>query len=456
MCIRDRFCQSESALHDVAAYWQARYEEQKDLQQKMAALQRQIACLRRQADRESHAAQAEVLRSEARGLGQQYEALRQQRAQNGGSKSIEIYVGVGGLSQADRDAWNTYAQLELDPDETPGTRMRRSTVVRMPPWRRLFDAGWGLLWLPERPVQRERAIAHIMAHLLIYLWQVGMAEREEVAPWLQGYIQSVCRTMPHSDLGYALEVMLKEFTLPMHASTLQTFLAKQHSERIDQRLERDAVPEATQGEDDTTGRDVRQGRRRQTRPRSLLREEPQQSSSSQEVARQSGLSAHKVRYQSQRMGLRVERLGPYVQYAPTAGERLRQEEQRKQLRKGLIYLRALVQSVHTETKEAVTTLCKPGGAAYKWLDRQQHAGKTPAQVLATLENDPALSEVIRRQPNLGPQLRTLIEQLGPEVTWPEKHYQRTNSPQRRPLSSRKRPTLPNAASEEDAHEASPA
>ena len=155
------------------------------------------------------------------------------------------------------------------------------------------------------------------------------------------------------------------------------------------------------------------------------------------------------------MGLRVERLGPYVRYAPTAGERLRQEEQRKQLRKRVIYLRAYIQAVHNETEEEIATMCKPGGAAYKWIDRQQRAGKTPAQVLATLENDPAFSEVIRRQPKLAAQLRTLIEQLGPEVTWPEKHYQRTNSPQRRPLSSRKRPTLPNAASEEDAHEASP-
>jgi hypothetical protein len=223
---------------------------------------------------------------------------------------------------------------------------------------------------------------------------------------------------------------------------------------MDPRLVHDVVLVDAHGDDDAEGRRPPGGRRQPTRPRLSREGGIQQSYSTQEVASQAGLSARKVRYKSQPMGLRVGRQGPYVRYAPTAGEHLRQEEQRKQLRKGLIYLRALVQSVHNETEEGVITMCKPGGAAYKWIDRQQHAGKTPTQVLATLENDPAILEIIHRQSKLLPQLRSLFEQLGPEVTWPEKHYQRTNSPQRRALSSRKRPTLPNAASEEDAHDAS--
>jgi hypothetical protein len=218
----------------------------------------------------------------------------------------------------------------------------------------------------------------------------------------------------------------------------------------------DAVMVDAHGDDDTVGGDIRRRRQRQKWPRPLLRDKPQQSYSTQEVASQAGLSASKVRYKSQWMGLRVGRLGPYVRYAPSAGEHLRHEEGRKQLGKGLIYLRALVQSAHNEKEEEITTLCKPGGAAYKWVHRQQDAGKSPGQVFAILERDPAIPDITCREPQLFQHLRGLFEQFGWDVPWPKKHYQRTISSQGRTLSSRKSTTLPKAHSGEEGYEASTA
>lgn len=191
----------------------------------MAALQSRIAGLRRQAEHESGPAKATALRNESRALAKPYNALRQQQAQDGGGQAITVCIGVGGLNQMDRDAWNTYARLEPDPPETQAPRMLRSTVARtVPPWRRLLERGWRLLWLPERPGRHERVIDDMMAHVVIYLEQEGMVEREGMVPWLQGYIRTVCGTIGQTDVDYVLEETLKGCTLPMHANSLRAYI----------------------------------------------------------------------------------------------------------------------------------------------------------------------------------------------------------------------------------------
>jgi excisionase family DNA binding protein len=405
------------ALYSRLAHWEARYQQQaqarQNLNQQMADLQTQIAHLSHRANQASDPATAMELRNEYRALVKQHDALRQQREQDGGGQAITVCVGVGGLSQTDRDAWKTYAQLEPDPEDRHGTRMLRSTVVRTVPYvRRLFDAGWQLLWLPERPGRHAQVIADIMAHIVIYLWQKEMVEREIIAPWFQDYIRSVCGAIIQADVDYVLEVVLKDFALPLHANSLHAFIKdtlyqQRRQGDPDKRLVR-GVEESVSVPD--THPDARTSARRRTIPQRVAL-------TVRDAASQLGCSEDTVHHLIRDKKLKATRKGKYWQLSPVDLDREKRKRLQHALKNELIRLRVRWRSGGYAALRIENAASRAWDAARKWIEDQRKQQKTPGEVFALIAAAPAIQKLLQQEPDLLKDARELLEQLGPDVAW---------------------------------------
>ena len=404
-----------ATLYAASAHWQAQWQQQQELDEQLAQVQRQIAHCARLADRALAAQEcdkATALTAERRALQEEFTSLRRQREHFGTPQEVTVVVGVGGLSQQDRDAWNKYVKLEPDVSETHVPRRLWSTWARTSPWRQSFDDGWRLLWLPARPVRRERGIDDIMAHFVIYLWQDGMVEREVVVPWLQGYIGRVCGTVAQTDIDYVLEVVLKEFGLPMHANGLRAFNKKElYQQRRqggpDRRLVRRM--EGTAGEPDE---------RHDARPPSRQRTTQQRASLTvRDAARRLGGSPHTVRRRIRQGKINATRSGKYWQLSLADVDAEEQKRLRHELKNELIRLRALWRSGGRAALTAEGAAHRAWDAARQWLEGQRKKQKTLGDVFALIAAAPAIQKLLQQEPNLLECARALLAQLGSDATW---------------------------------------
>jgi hypothetical protein len=405
--------QSWIVLDTEAAYWQARCQEQDGLKQQMAALAAENARLRRRADCESDRAKAMALRSEANVLYKQYEALDQQRKQDGRGQAITVCVGVGGLRQTDRNAWNTYARRKPAHDDTHHTRMRQSTVARtVPPWRRLLERGWRLLWLPERPMRHKKVIDDIMAHIVIYLWQEEMVERETVVPWLQGYIRSVCRAIAQADVDYVREEALNTFTLPMHANSLRALMKDKLDQHwrdggIDRRLVRGRVNSAGAPDERLGARKT--SRRHPTQQRTSL--------TVLDAVHRLGVSPHTVRRGMRQRKIDATKKGKYWQLFPAALDMEERKRLRHELKNELIRLRVRWRSGGRAALGGEGAVHRAWDAARKWLEEQRKTQKTPGDVFALIADAPAIQKLLQQETDLLTKAQALLKRLGPDAVW---------------------------------------
>lgn len=404
-----------ATLYAASAHWQAQWQQQQELDEQLAQVRRQSAHCAYLADRALAAQEcdkATALAAEHRALQEEFTSLRQQRERYGTPQEVTVVIGVGGMSQKDRTAWRQYVKLEPDASETHGPRRLWSTWVRTSPWRQLFDDGWQLLWLPARPVKRERGIDDIRAHFLIYLSQAQMVEREVVVPWLQGYIQRVCGTVAQTDVDYVLEVVLKEFGLPMHANSLRAYIKdtlaqQQRQGGPDKRLLRGM--EASAGEHDERHEVHNPSRRRPTQQRTAL--------AVRDAVRQLGASPHTVRRKIREGKIDATKKGKYWQLSPATVDAEEQKRSRHALRNELIRLRVRWRSGGRAALEVEDAAHQAWDAARKWLKDQRKKQKTPGAVFARIAAAPNIQKLLQQEPKILNHARALLAQLGPDVMW---------------------------------------
>jgi excisionase family DNA binding protein len=242
----------------------------------------------------------------------------------------------------------------------------------MPPWPQLFNAGWRLLWLPERPVWRQQAITDIMAHVVIYLRQKEMVEREIIALWLQDYSRSVCGAIIQVDVDYVLEVVLKDFALPLHANSLRAFIKgtlyqQRRQGDPDKRLVR-GMEEAASVLD--TRPDARTSARRRTTPQRV-------SLTVREAAPQFGRSEDTVRRLIKDKKINATRKGKYWQLSPVALDIEKRKRQQHALKNALIRLRVRWRSGGYAALGVEGAAARAWDAARKWIEDQRKQQKTP-------------------------------------------------------------------------------
>lgn len=132
-----------------------------------------------------------------------------------GQPAPMIMVGLEGMSQKQRRAWQTKRSSE--PRRWWVTIFRELTKHHWP--RQLF--------LPRHLSPGARA--KLVAHPLSYVWQTERMEREAVAPWLETYVQLVLpelvlHELPAAEHPAFVEELLKTFDLPLHANGVRGHL----------------------------------------------------------------------------------------------------------------------------------------------------------------------------------------------------------------------------------------
>jgi hypothetical protein len=305
-------------------------------------------------------------------------------------KPLLVVVGLGQMDASDWQQWRKQVQFGPHPHQSWIGAFRidldnplNGEAQRTYGSRQLYVGGD-----PHRRL--SESIKELIAHFLVYLWQGGVPQ-ELLRPWLENYIRSVLQGISDIDASFFLENLVATFALPLHANGRRKHLrALRHAEflneGIDKRLDRNTVIADEHSDDDPEEVSATRGRQGQKRQWFSLGSEPQQSSSTWEVASTAGLTPRQVCRKSQTKGLRVGRQGPYVQYVPSAGETLRQEKLCKELHKALIYLRALL---HQKEGEDITVMCQAGGGLHtSGLTDSARLGRPLRKFLAALKRPP--------------------------------------------------------------------
>jgi excisionase family DNA binding protein len=233
-----------------------------------------------------------------------------------------------------------------------------------------------------------------------------------IGPWLQDYIRSVCRAIIQVDVDYVLEVVLKDFALPLHANSLRACIKdilyqQRRQGDPDERLVR-GMEEAANVPD--TRPDARTSARRRATPQRI-------SLTVREAALQLGRSADTVRRLIRDKKLNATRKGKYWQPSPVALEIEKRKRLQHALKNELIRLRVRWRSGGYAALGVENGVSRAWDAARKWIEDQRKQQKTPEEVFALIAAAPAIQKLLQQEPDILKDARELLAQLGPDVAW---------------------------------------
>jgi excisionase family DNA binding protein len=279
------------------------------------------------------------------------------------------------MTKEDRRTWERRLRYDRDYPGEPIPHRWWSTTFRCKDGKGEAQRFYGPRQLYSHTSRSQKAIQEIIGQILVYLWQAGKAEREEVAPWLEGYVRSVLWGGSASDIAYFQEQVLKMFALPLHANGLQHYLqelwnAERRQGTPDQRIqERDVdllaadadlqadseggvdlhgEAQVNEEDDDYKPRPPRSGSRRQiSLGKDLLADGRPQTYALGEAAVLLGRTPRQVRYLIEQGKIKATRRGHYYRIQVTEIDRLLLHDRivlSKSDKQELIGLRAILQS----------------------------------------------------------------------------------------------------------------
>lgn len=367
-----------------------------------------------------------------------YRVIVQRACSIGKPQRLILLVGLEGMTKEDRRTWERRLRYDRDYPGEPIPHRWWSTTFRWKGGKGEAQRLYGPRQLYSNTSHSQKAVQEIVGQILVYLWQAGKADREEVAPWLEDYIRSVLWGVSASDVAYFQEQVLKMFALPLHANGLRHYLeelwtAERRKGASDQRIqERGAdLPVASEGQvdwigdaqaneehDDDSPRLARSGSRLQKPLESdLSGDRSHETYTLAEAAVLLGRTPRRVRYLIEQDKIKATRRGRYYRIQVTEIDRLLLHERivlSKSDKRELIGLRAYLQSRISSGDEEGMRKAKE--AARKWVE-WEHSRKTPRQVCESLAAHPSLSAKTQNRPDPLRQISLLLERIPREMRW---------------------------------------
>jgi hypothetical protein len=337
-----------------------------------------------------------------------------------------VVVGLEGMPQDDRRKWRKLLMLVGESSAEHPPRVSWINAVRnsqpqhhTPLAGAIPDAqrrqGVRQLYVGRR--RKSWTHRDVMAHLLIFASQAEMVSREDITPWLEGYIRDALPRALPDDLPFFLEEVVKTFARPLDAHGLRAHLrhlwqTERRAGGIDRRLVRPTEIANPADRIDETESDILERYSQRTRDRYAVPMAEDVSSdespwpfSSRQVAGRLGRTQRFLRYKIERgelkEGIDFVRQGPFHRFSATAGKRIEREVWLETLQDKLIELRQQLQGVKRSS-------------AQRWLDRQRHdKRKRPREIFEALSTYPQ----VREWPEVCTHIQRLLEDLGPETGW---------------------------------------
>ncbi len=199
------------------------------------------------------------LRRELKALREEVAQIPPQHHRPGLFREVIIAIGLDGMSPRDQKKWRRLLKFERCPDEADGSAAERAPRTSwIADWRRYERRGPSeraterAKVLQERPdlacrlgtdarflrgdryggrglyVDERTTVEDLMAQILVFLWQDGMMEWDEVGAWLQDYMRPALQGQQRPE-DVPGTVMLKAalFAHPLDANMLRPRLPPQ-------------------------------------------------------------------------------------------------------------------------------------------------------------------------------------------------------------------------------------